>query len=307
MGSTDSTRAGADATPIAPSNAWLPPAVRALRPHQWAKNVLLFAPALAAHRMGDGATISRALAAFAAFGAAASAGYLLNDLRDVHADRAHPRKRHRPIASGALSAGSARALALLLVAAAAAISWRLPAGFAAVLAAYVATTAAYSFGLKRRPVLDVLLLAGLYTLRLFAGAEATGTPVSEWFASFSMFVFLSLALLKRTAELSRATVVPPGRGYRLEERSLLSAMGVAAAFVSVLVLALYVSSEAVTRLYSYPRWLWLLCPIVLYWLSRLWLVAFRGEMDDDPVLFALRDRESLVTAVAAAAVVWAGI
>ncbi|WP_242395101.1 UbiA family prenyltransferase [Anaeromyxobacter oryzisoli] len=281
--------------------------IQVLRLHQWAKNLLVFAPVVAAHRFKDADSIARATLAFLAFGAAASAGYVVNDLRDVGADRAHPRKRARPIAAGTLPAPVAVGLVPLLFAAAAALSSRLPSGFRVILAGYVAATLAYSFGLKRRPMLDVLLLAGLYTARLFAGGEATGTPVSEWLASFSMFAFLSLALLKRTAELARSTEAPVGRGYQVEERTLLTAMGVAAAFVSVLVLALYLSSEAVVRLYSHPRWLWLLCPIFLYWLARLWLLAVRGEMDDDPVLFALRDVESLVVAAAASGVLYKGL
>jgi 4-hydroxybenzoate polyprenyltransferase len=282
-------------------------AIRVLRLHQWAKNLLVFAPVVAAHRLGSGESIGRATAAFLAFGAAASGGYVVNDLRDVRSDRAHPRKRHRPIAAGALPVPIAVGLAPLLFALAAALSWRLPPGFRALLAGYVVATLAYSFGLKRRPVLDVLLLAALYTVRLFAGGAATGTPVSEWLASYSMFVFLSLALVKRTAELARSTEPPVGRGYRIEEEPLLTAMGVASAFVSVLVLALYLSSDTVTRLYSHPRWLWLLCPISLYWLARMWLLAVRGEMEDDPVLFALRDVESLAVAVAAGSVLYMGL
>jgi 4-hydroxybenzoate polyprenyltransferase len=281
--------------------------VRALRLHQWAKNLLVFIPPLAAHRFAEPRAHEAALGAFVAFGLAASGGYLFNDLWDVASDRAHPRKRLRPVAAGALSARAAAALAGLLIAAAAALSWRLPALFRALLAGYVVATFAYSLGLKRRPVLDVLVLAALYTVRLFAGGAATGTPVSEWLASFSMFVFLSLALLKRTAELARSSAPPAGRGYRREELPLLAAMGVAAAFVSVLVLALYVSSDAVARLYAQPRWLWLLCPLALYWLSRLWLLAFRGEVDEDPVLFTLRDQESLAVVLAAGAVVVMGI
>lgn len=287
--------------------SWISPAVRALRLHQWAKNLLVFVPPLAAHRFAEPQTHGAALAAFVAFGLAASGGYLVNDLRDVASDRAHPRKRVRPVAAGALPERRAAALAAFLLAAAAVVAWPLPTPFRALLAGYVATTFAYSLGLKRRPVLDVLLLAALYTVRLFAGGAATGTPVSEWLASFSMFVFLSLALLKRTAELARSSAAPAGRGYRREELPLLAAMGVAAAFVSVLVLALYVSSDAVARLYTQPRWLWLLCPLALYWLSRLWLLAFRGEMDEDPVLFTLRDGESLAVVAAAGAVVVIGI
>jgi 4-hydroxybenzoate polyprenyltransferase len=281
-------------------------AVRALRLHQWAKNLLVLVPLVAAHRVADAAALAQAGLAFLAFGAAASGAYVVNDLRDVEADRSHPTKRHRPIAAGALPLPLARALVPILLGAAAGLALLLPPSFGGLLAAYVVATFAYSFGLKQRPITDVLLLAVLYTLRLFAGGAATATPVSEWLASFAMFVFYSLALMKRAAELAQVDGAPAGRGYRPEERTLLTAMGTASACVSVLVLALYVSSDAVTRLYSHPRWLWLLCPAVLFWLSRLWLFAWRGEMHADPVLFALKDRESLLVAAAVLAIVALG-
>lgn len=267
----------------------LPALVQALRPHQWAKNLLVFVPLLGAHRWRDPGALRAALLAFVAFDLVASASYVVNDLRDLEADRAHPEKRHRPFASGALGARSAVVLVSALLASAVALASRLPATFALLLAGYFVATLAYSFGLKRQVALDVLLLAGLYTVRMFAGGFATGVPVSEWLASFSMFLFLSLAFVKRASELGRAGGALPGRGYRPEDREVVFAMGIAAGYLSVLVLALYVSSQDVRRLYPRPAWLWTLCPLLLYWVSRLWVRARRGEVHHDPLVFALRD------------------
>jgi 4-hydroxybenzoate polyprenyltransferase len=185
----------------------------------------------------------------------------------------------------------------------------LPGVFGASLATYWLTTFAYSLRLKRVPVLDVLILAGLYTIRIYAGAFAAGVPVSEWLASFSLFFFLSLALLKRGSELGKLPETAArslGRGYRPDDRVPVSAMGIASGYVSVLVLALYVTSQDVRRLYSQPAWLWMLCVLVLYWISRMWLLAWRGEVDDDPVVFAIRDRTSWVVVAIAAVVVKLG-
>lgn len=280
--------------------------VQALRPHHWAKNVLIFIPLFAAHRVGDPAAVADTVIAFAAFSLLASAVYIVNDLVDLRADRAHPRKRMRPFASGALSAKVGVALALGLVAGSALLAFRLPAGFRAVLLAYAVVTSAYSFALKRQPMLDVLLLAGLYTVRIFAGGFAAGIAVSEWLASFSMFLFFSLALLKRASEMVETRAADARRGYLREDTDLLFTMGTSSAYLSVLVLALYVSSHDVRRLYVEPRWLWALCPLLLYWISRVWLLARRGEVKKDPVLYALGDPTTWVVAVLGAAAVWAG-
>lgn len=264
-------------------------AIRALRLHQWAKNVLVFLPMIAAHRVGDPRALGASLLAFLAFGVVASAVYVVNDLADLEADRAHPRKRGRPFASGALPVGAAYLLVPLLVGGGAALAVALPVEFRVLLGGYVLVTFAYSFGLKRWPIADVVVLAALYTARIFAGAFATGIPVSEWLASFSMFLFLSLAFLKRASELASAAKDPEGRGYRLVDGEGVATMGISAGYLSVLVLALYVSSPEVRRLYAHPVWLWALCPLVLCWVSRLWLRARRGEVHDDPVLFALKD------------------
>jgi 4-hydroxybenzoate polyprenyltransferase len=286
----------------------LPGAVlRVLRLHQWAKNLLVVLPVVGAHRLGDAQALRAMGAAFLSFGLVASAVYVVNDMIDVEADRRHPRKRLRPFASGALPLRAGVLLAPVLLLAGGAIALGLPPAFRLLLAGYFALTLVYSFVLKRQPIVDVLVLAGLYTSRMFAGGFATGIPISAWLAMFSMFLFTSLAFVKRASELAGVEGVPPGRGYRGSDREAVSAMGVGAGYVSVLVLALYVSSHEVRQLYSRPQWLWALCPLVLYWVSRLWLRAHRGEVHDDPLVSALKDKVTYLVAAAAAAVVYASV
>jgi 4-hydroxybenzoate polyprenyltransferase len=280
--------------------------VRQLRVYQWAKNVLLFLPLVGAHRLFDLALLSRTALGFLCFGLVASSVYVTNDLLDLESDRRHARKRKRPFASGSLSLRLGIGLVPALFGTGIALSFFLPRAFSAILAGYWITTLAYSLALKRRPVLDAMVLAALYTVRIYAGGFAGGVPISEWLASFSMFFFLSLAMVKRSSELKMTTDALPGRGYAQGDHLAVSAMGIAAGYVSVLVLALYISSHEVLRLYSDPRWLWLLCVLVLYWLSSLWLKAFRGEVDDDPLVFAMKDPGSWAVVALAAAVLWAG-
>lgn len=273
---------------------------RALRTYQWVKNLLLFVPMLMAHRIGDAELWTLATLGFVAFSLAASFGYVVNDLADREADRQHPAKRHRPFASGALSSAFGYALAPTLLVAAFVLSWvALPPPFLVALGAYLVATVTYSFALKQMPVTDVVVLAGLYTLRILAGGAATGVVVSEWLLAFSMFFFLSLALLKRFAELKRLAVEPErslhGRGYRGEDLSLLRNIGAAAGYLSVLVLALYVTSPEVVDLYNHPSLLWLVAVLLLHWITRVWLLAGRGAVDDDPVLFAAKDPGSYIT------------
>jgi 4-hydroxybenzoate polyprenyltransferase len=281
-----------------------PPAVlaflRALRLHQWLKNLLLLVPLLSAHRYGDPQALWASLVALGCFGLAASAIYLINDLADLEDDRRHGRKRRRPFAAGTLPLAVGWFAAPILIAMTTVAAWRwLPHGFFLVLLIYLALTSAYSFRLKRLMALDVITLATLYTLRLVAGAEAIGVPISFWALTFSLFVFTSLALIKRFTELKSARAAGhrdplPGRGYRPDDLEMVSALGAAAGYLSVLVLALYVQDAATATLYPAPRVLWLACPLLLYWISRVWLIAHRGGMHDDPVVFALRDRASLI-------------
>jgi 4-hydroxybenzoate polyprenyltransferase/phosphoserine phosphatase len=280
---------------------------RALRPHQWVKNLLLFLPLLAAHLVTDGPALAAAMLAFVAFGLTASAVYLLNDLLDLPADRRHPRKRHRPFAAGDLSLATGLALVPALLGAAALLALLLPPAFAAILAGYFVITSAYSFGLKRVPVVDVMLLAGLYTVRVVAGAAAVAIMPSFWLLAFSMFIFLSLALVKRYTELdalrARGELTASGRGWHVDDLPLVQSLGVSAGLICVLVLALYIDSTSAQALYALPEALWLVCPALLYWVSRLWLKTHRGEVHDDPVVFALRDRVSLIIGAVTALIV----
>jgi 4-hydroxybenzoate polyprenyltransferase len=264
-------------------------AIEALRPHQWSKNVLVFLPMLAAH---DASALPAALAAFVAFCLTASSVYLLNDLVDLQADRAHPRKRRRPFAAGRLpiAFGLVAAPALLLLAAAVALIWTPPA-FLGALAVYYLGTFAYSFWLKRKALVDVLTLAGLYTARIIGGAAATGLSLSPWMLGFSLFLFLALAAVKRQAELAQQAegAKTAGRGYQTSDLPLLREMALASGFAAVMVFALYINSEAVTSLYARPELLWLICPLLLYWIGRMVLMTHRGYMDDDPIVFAAKD------------------
>lgn len=275
----------------------LRPLLRALRPHQWAKNLLVFVPLLTAHRLGDTGALMAAGWAFVAFGLCASSVYLLNDMLDLEADRLHPRKSKRPFAAGQVSLLYGFTLTPLLLAAAFGIALSLPVAFLACLAGYYALTLVYSFYLKRAPLLDTIALAALYTSRIVAGAAAVSVTLSFWLLLFSVFLFLSLALVKRYAELEamrrQKRLKAAGRGYHIEDLPVLQSFGAAAGYLSVLVLALYINSPDVAVLYNNPRVIWFLCALMLYWISRIWMKTHRGEMHDDPVIFALRDRISL--------------
>lgn len=271
--------------------------VRALRPHQWVKNVLLLVPLLAAHRLGDVVSVGHALAGLAAFCLCASSVYLVNDMLDLEADRAHPRKSKRPFAAGDLSIVTGLLLAPLLLGMAGLIAAFLPPKFQLCLAAYYILTFGYSLKLKRLLLVDAVALAGLYTLRIIAGAGAVTVALSFWLLLFSVFLFLSLAFVKRYAELDalrrQQKLQALGRGYRVEDLAVLQSFGTAAGYLSVLVLALYINSPEIQSLYSRPKAIWMLCVLMLYWISRVWMTAHRGSMHDDPVVYALRDRVSL--------------
>lgn len=277
---------------------------RLLRPHQWVKNALLLVPLLAAHGAGGAGALPHGLLAFVSFCLCASAVYVVNDAVDVESDRAHPRKRHRPIAAGEVSVRTACVLAPTLLAMAAAIAIFLPSRFGLTLALYAATTSAYSFALKGLVMIDAICLAGLYTLRIIAGAAASQVPLSFWLLLFAIFLFLSLAFVKRYAELDslrrQQRLKASGRGYHVEDLSVLESFGTAAGYLSVLVLALYINSPDIESLYRHPKYIWGLCVLMLYWISRVWMKAHRGAMHDDPVVFALRDRVSLAVGLLAA-------
>jgi 4-hydroxybenzoate polyprenyltransferase len=280
---------------------------RSLRLHQWAKNLLVFLPILAAHRVLDIGELSRSVAAWIIFGLCASGVYVLNDLLDLSADRKHARKRDRPFASGILSLKHGLVANVVLTAVAFVSATMLSWQFALVLVAYWLLTNAYSLRLKRVVALDVIVLAGLYTVRILAGAAATHIAPSFWMLAFSMFLFLSLAVLKRYAELVglrlAGLLTASGRGYHVDDLPMLASLGTASGLLAVLVLALYIRGENGAEMYHRPEILWLLCPLMLYWVLRVWFVAHRGAMHDDPVVFAATDWISRIVIALCAIVV----
>jgi 4-hydroxybenzoate polyprenyltransferase len=282
--------------------------VKALRVHQWIKNLLVFIPLLMAHRIFDTTSLIRASYALAAWCLCASGIYLLNDVFDLKTDRLHPRKKHRPLAAGAITSNAVWILVPLLMIAGLAIGFfLLPEPFGLALVLYLGLTTAYSMYLKRLLMIDVLVLAGLYTLRVLSGGFATGIPVSPWLLAFSMFLFLSLAFVKRYTELRGVTpeTVPLAsrRNYRIEDTELLKNFGTVSGYLSVLVLVLYINSKEVVSLYREPTILWLVGPCLLYWITRVWLLAHRGKMDDDPIVFTVKDPASYVVGAMVVAVI----
>ena len=283
--------------------------IRAMRPHHWLKNGLVFVPILLNHDVFDPTALWLGLVAFVAFSLIASAIYLLNDIKDVEADRRHPTKCKRPIAAGEITAAQAyAAVPILLIAAFSTVLLvPQPKYYLLALLAYLFLALAYLLVLKRKLLVDVLGLAAMHTLRILAGNAAAAIPISSWLLAFAMFLFLSLALVKRYTELGAqrqvASGTAPGRGYMAGDYELLASLGGASGYLSVLVLALYINSTASAELYRRPYFLWLLCPLLLYWISRTWIIAHRGKMHDDPVVFAARDRVSMVLLVLAAIVV----
>jgi len=296
--------------------------LKAVRLHQWSKNLLIFVPLLLSHRLSVPKLLI-AFAAFCCFSLTASAAYIVNDLLDIEADRRHHSKRRRPFAAGNLSAiagvavialflcaSAASALALPIVAARLGAPLNPPHSFVAWLILYAVTTTAYSLVLKRVVLVDVIVLAGLYTVRIFAGGAAGDVEVSKWLGGFSVFFFLSLAFVKRFAELEslrhRGLAPTNGRGYLLDDIEQLRAFGTSAAYASVFFLIVYISNLD-THLYRNPGRLWLLLPVLLLWVSQLWLLASRGELNEDPVVYAITDKRSLLLGVLVIAVVLAAL
>ncbi|MDN5870262.1 MAG: UbiA family prenyltransferase [Nitrococcus sp.] len=281
---------------------------RALRLHQWLKNLLVFVPLVAALQFTNSVALLHLTIAFFAFGLCASSVYVLNDLIDLEDDRQHPRKRHRPFAAGELTIARGCMLIPVLLTGAIALSLWLPLEFLGVLGIYYATTLAYSLRSNQGVVRDICALALLYTVRIVGGGAATGIPLSFWLLAFSLFIFLSLAVAKRCAELALMRDMGEkrshGRGYRVEDLPLLYSVGVGAGYVATLILSLYLTSDAVARAYSHPWMLWVFCPMLLYWITRVWLKTYRGEMHDDPVVFAVRDNASLILAIMGGLCIW---
>ena len=284
--------------------------LRALRMHQWAKNLLVFLPLVAGHDFTPAGLLA-AVAAFVAFSAAASSAYLVNDLLDLPGDRDHPRKRYRPFAAGLLSPVRGLAMAATLMAGAFAVAALLPGRFVVVLGGYVVLTLAYSLVLKRHQLVDIIVLAGLYAIRVLGGVAALHQMQSPWLLMFSLFLFLSLAAVKRCSELvarrAAGKCAPPGRGYRIEDLAVLFPLAAAAGYGAVLVVTLYLSSPEVARLYTHPSRMWLICPLLLYWISRVLMLSNRDELHDDPVIFALTDRVSWLVGALVAGVIAASV
>lgn len=284
--------------------------VKALRFHQWMKNLLVFAPLLAAHQVGNFDLLLQGVLAFLVFGLCASSVYILNDLIDLADDRYHPTKRNRPFAAGHLPVTAGLLVApLLLIAAFGSAGWLLPWKFTATLGFYYVLTLAYSLVLKRVMMVDVIVLGMLYTIRIIAGAFAFGHDLTFWILGFSMFIFLSLAIVKRYAELIGARrkgdeAKTRGRGYFPSDLEMLSSLGAASGYLSVMVLALYIQDTKTISLYQHPELIWLSCPLLLFWISRTWMLTHRGEMHDDPVLFAIKDKVSVFVGILFGMVFW---
>ena len=274
--------------------------LKAIRVHQWLKNLLLFVPLLAAHQIGNAHSLGLLVIAFLSFSLCASSVYLVNDLLDLESDRSHPRKRFRPFATAKLPILYGVVAAPVLIAASFLLGTVVSTDFLIVLLVYLALTVTYSFGLKRLVLVDCLALATLYTVRIIAGAAAVSVSLSFWLLAFSIFIFLSLALVKRYAELlvqsREGKNSAHGRGYLVADAPLLQALGVSSGYISTLVIALYLRSENVMSLYIQPLVIWFLIPILLFWVSWIWLKSSRGEMHDDPVIFAAKDKTSLSVA-----------
>lgn len=272
--------------------------LKALRPLHWLKNLLVFVPLVAAHRLDEFAPFARVIVAFLAFGCIASSGYLLNDLLDLDADRHHPRKRFRSLAAGDLPLLYAFATIPILAVFGCVLGFLVSGLLLTALLTYFALGLMYSLYVKRIVILDVLFLAGLYTVRILGGSAAVAIWPSHWLLAFSTFLFLSLALVKRYGELAVMKRIDgdnaKARAYELSDAELLAAMGVASGYVAVLVLALYINSDKAQALYGRYQLMWFLCPLLLYWISDIWLIAHRGRMPDDPVVFAIRDRTSRI-------------
>jgi 4-hydroxybenzoate polyprenyltransferase len=287
--------------------------IKALRPHQWSKNILVFVPIVMAHRFLEPQALLNTILAFICFSMVASSIYLMNDLMDLQQDRRHETKRNRPFASGALSATNGLLMIPLLMGGAIFIATQLPKLFSLTIAAYLILNLGYTFYLKRKLLVDVLALAGAYTLRILAGNAAGPVDVSNWLLAFSLFLFLSLALVKRYVELDTAPEEQDikkrvmGRGYRKADLDMVSQLGVSSGFAAVVVLAIFIDGAGKSSMYSHAHLIWLVAPIVLYVIGRIWMLAKRREMNDDPIMFIIKDWRSHLMAVIVAAIIYLAV
>ena len=283
--------------------------IKAVRVHQWVKNALIFVPLIVAHLLSNTDAWISAGFGFIAFSLAASSVYVLNDLLDLAADRQHHSKCYRPFAAGSIALEKGALLFPVFFISAFSLAFFLPKGFIFALSFYYVLTVLYSFVLKRIVMLDTVVLAALYTMRIIAGTLLIQVPFSFWLLAFSMFIFLSLALMKRYTELvqmiANNKTTTAGRGYQANDAGMVASFGAASGLLAVLVLALYVHSDVVTVFYKTEQVLWLACPVLLYWVSRAWMIAHRGLMDDDPIVFAVKDKPSLITGLIIAVIFFA--
>jgi 4-hydroxybenzoate polyprenyltransferase len=275
--------------------------LKAIRIHQWAKNMLIFTALILSHSWFNADAQQSIVLAFFSFSFSASAIYLINDLIDLEADRKHKTKRHRPLAAGTLPIQWAIIIVPILLACSFLLANQINSDFISILIIYLVLTTAYSLFLKPIAMLDVITLTSLYTLRIIAGAIAINVPLSYWLLAFSMFIFLSLALIKRFSELKnlaqQGETTSVSRGYHVDDLPAISLFGISSGYISVLVLVLYTHDLQAGTLYSHPNWLWFVAVAVLYWISYMWLLAFRGKMNEDPVLFAIQDRTSYIVSL----------
>ncbi len=311
LGLGASAAAGAERPAMAPARPAAASWLKAVRLHQWSKNALVFVPLIMSHQLFTAGPLLNTLLAFVCFGMVASSIYLMNDLMDLRQDRRHPTKCRRPFASGAIPVRQGMFAIPLILGAAALIASQLPPLFWLVMASYLALNLGYTFYLKRKLLVDVIALSGAYTLRILAGNAAGPVELSNWLLAFSMFLFLSLALVKRYIELDTVGVDPAdekadekrvmGRGYRRADLDMISQLGVASGFSAVVVLALFVEGAGKSGLYTHRELIWLVCPIMLYVISRIWVLAKRRELPDDPIYFIITDwRSHLMGAIVAA-------
>jgi 4-hydroxybenzoate polyprenyltransferase len=275
--------------------------LRALRVHQWVKNTLVFVPLLASHYFSHGDLVLKAEERFISMSFCASAVYIINDLMDIDSDRQHPSKRNRPFASGELPIPIGLLMAPLMLGGGIVLSLLLPREATVILLCYVALSTVYTYWLKEKLLTDVIALAILYTLRILEGGAATSLLVSPWLLAFSLFLFTSLAFIKRVTEIIHLSQAihrgATGRGYFMPDSATLANLGIVNGFLACLVLSLYINSESVRRLYVHPGWLWLLVPLLLYWVGRIWVITMRGEMTDDPIVYLFRDKRTYLAIV----------
>ncbi len=285
--------------------------IKAIRAYQWIKNVLIFVPLITSHSFYSIDLLLQALGGFFAFSFAASAGYVINDLMDLNADRSHPRKQFRPFASGKLSILTGVFMAVILLAGGLFLASQLNLQFLAILILYFVISFSYSLYFKKIVLYDVFILAMLYSTRVIAGGIVTNVAISFWLIAFSTFIFLSLAFVKRYSELMKITtqtgLKDRGREYAGGDLNLLQVMGIVSGFLSVVVFSLYIDSPEVSKLYSHPKILWSISLLFLFWISRIWIITNRGNMTDDPIVFAIKDVTSYFIFLIIGIIIWVSI